>query len=491
MRKKVAVIGAGIGGIALASRLAVKGYHVDVFEKNDIPGGKLSEIRHEGYRFDTGPSLFTLPGLITELFELAGEDAGSHFAFMKLPEICRYFYEDGKTVRGYENVDLFARELEDKMGELPKKVRAYLEESRKIYELTSPVFIGQSLHLFKNYLSADILKAIFNVHKIRPFDNLHKINSRFFNHPDTIQLFDRFATYNGSDPYRCPATLMVIPHLEHNTGAYFPAEGMYGIVRSLVSFCERMGVDFHYNSPVDEIMVRNDKVYGIRVNKSELIDYELVVSDIDIWYLYKNLLKSTTFPGKWFRHERSTSALIFYWGMETESPMLDLHNILFSGDYKQEFNCLFNMKTIYSDPTVYIFISSKVVQGDSPSGCENWFVMINTPENIGQDWDGMIADARCRIEEKIKKLTGIEVGKYRKFEFLLDPWGIEQRTASFRGSLYGNSSNSMWAAFRRHPNFSKIKGLYMTGGSVHPGGGIPLCLQSAKIVSEIITNSKN
>jgi len=206
--------------------------------------------------------------------------------------------------------------------------------------------------------------------------------------------------------------------------------------------------------------------------------------------LYRQLLKSQPFPDKWFRHERSTSALIFYWGMETMSAGLDLHNILFSNDYQQEFKCLFKLKTIYSDPTVYIFISSKIVKDDAPGGCENWFVMINTPENTGQDWDGMIADARSRIEDKIRRLTGIEVEKHRKFEFIIDPRSIEAMTASYRGSLYGNSSNSVWSAFQRHPNFSRIKGLYFTGGSVHPGGGIPLCLSSAKIVADMIPSLK-
>ncbi len=167
-----------------------------------------------------------------------------------------------------------------------------------------------------------------------------------------------------------------------------------------------------------------------------------------------------------------------------------MHNILFSGNYREEFACLFEKKCIYEDPTVYLFIGSKAVPDDAPEGCENWFVMINTPENIGQDWDKLIADARSRIQEKILRVTGIDVEKFRNFEFIQDPRAIERNTASYRGSLYGNSSNSMFAAFQRHPNFTRIKGLYFTGGSVHPGGGIPLCLSSAKIVSEMIPSSK-
>jgi len=490
MPKKVAVIGAGIGGIAVSARLAAKGYEIDVFEKNDRPGGKMSEIRHEGFRFDTGPSLFTLPNLIGELFELVDDDFASHFKYSKQPVVCRYFYEDGMIINAYGETEEFAEELHRKAGEDSKNVIRYLGESSRIYDFTYPVFINNSLHRFRNYYSKDFIRALFLLPKLKPFKTLHEINQRSFTHPNTVQLFDRFATYNGSDPFKTPATMIVIPHLEHNLGAYFPVKGMYEIAQSLKSLCERMGVRFYFNCEVQEILLSGNKVAGLRVNGEDFLDYKIIVSDLDIYFLYKKLLKKLPFPEKWFRHERSTSALIFYWGMETESPGLDLHNILFSADYQQEFNCLFNLRTLHSDPTVYIFISSKVVAEDAPAGCENWFVMINTPENVGQDWDLMINDVRGQIEKKIKRITGIDISQHRKFEFILDPRGIEEKTASYRGSLYGNSSNTIWAAFQRHPNFSKIRGLYYTGGSVHPGGGIPLCLSSAKIVADMIPSIK-
>jgi phytoene desaturase len=483
MPEKVAVIGAGIGGIAVAARLAAKGYDVSVFEKNDRPGGKISEIRHGGFRFDTGPSLFTQPQRVIELFEIAGEDASDHFDFISLDVVCRYFYDDGMVINAFANAKEFAAELQSKAGEDPAMVLRYLDESRQVFEFTEPVFISNSLHLPGNYFSLDALKGLLLSYKLKPFTTLHQLNASCFRHRNTISLFDRFATYNGSDPFQTPATLRVISHLEHNTGAYFPKNGMIDITKSLVALCERMGVKFLNDSKVEEIIIENDRVKRLIVNGSETGEFDHVVSDIDIWYLYKKLLKSRPFPEKWFRHERSTSALIFYWGMDIVSPGFDLHNIIFSGDYRQEFSCLFDTKTMYDDPTIYIFISSKVVKADAPEGCENWFVMVNTPENTGQDWDKIILNVRNTIGEKIKKLTGIDVAVHRKFEFVLDPRGIEHKTASYHGSLYGNSSNSVWAAFTRHPNFSKIKGLYYTGGSVHPGGGIPLCLSSAKIVS--------
>jgi len=173
--------------------------------------------------------------------------------------------------------------------------------------------------------------------------------------------------------------------------------------------------------------------------------------------------------------------------MDCKFPGLDLHNILFSGNYEEEFRFLFDVKEVYHDPTVYLFISSKKVQSDAPGNGENWFAMINVPENIGQDWDRFIEISREHIISKINRMLGVDVMPHILKEFIADPRSIEKNTLSYRGSLYGNNSNSKRAAFSRHPNFlRKLKGLYFVGGSVHPGGGIPLCLASAKIVNQYI-----
>jgi phytoene desaturase len=315
---------------------------------------------------------------------------------------------------------------------------------------------------------------------------MHQANAKWFKDPRLVQLFDRYATYNGSDPYQVPATLNVIPHLEHNIGAFFPEKGMYNIVSSLYNLAVKMGIRFRMSTRVDKVLVSNNKVSGIEAG-GEKLSYDSVISAIDVHHFYKNLLPDQVKLRKIEDHQRSTSALIFYWGINRQFPDLQLHNILFSKDYHQEFNHLHKGKSIFSDPTVYIFISSKAVKSDAPEGCENWFVMINVPENMGQDWDSLIIEARQYIILKINRLLGTNIDSLITQETILDPRGIESRTSSYRGSLYGTSSNSKFAAFARHPNFSnKIKGLYFTGGSVHPGGGIPLCLASAKIVSSII-----
>jgi diapolycopene oxygenase len=215
-----------------------------------------------------------------------------------------------------------------------------------------------------------------------------------------------------------------------------------------------------------------------------------VVSNMDVTPTYRRLLRGQKAPEKILRQERSSSALIFYWGIKRSFPQLGLHNIFFSNNYKKEFQDIFNGVVPAADPTVYVNITSKDVPADAPAGCENWFVMVNVPEHKGQDWQKLIPAYREVIKRKLEPLLGADLTSVIENESTLTPLDIEFKTSSLGGSLYGTSSNNRYAAFLRHANeSSRIKDLYFCGGSVHPGGGIPLCLLSAKIVSEICPNS--
>ncbi len=490
MKQRTAIIGSGIGGIASAIRLAAKGYAVDVFEQAERPGGKLAERRHGGFRFDTGPSLFTLPELVTELFSLCGKDPENHFGYRPLDSSCKYFWEDGSVINAWSNSHDFAREVEEQTGVSAHRVLSFLNKSRRLYDITHEVFLFNSFNKPSNFLLPAYRKALLHLHELNAFTSMHQKNRAWFGDPRVVQLFDRYATYNGSNPYKTPATLNIIPHLEHNVGAFFPVKGMYSIVQSLTRLAEEMGVTFHFSSKVEQLVMDRKQVNGLKVN-GQVIPFHMVVSNADIVNVYKQLLPFRPFPKKQLSLERSTSALIFYWGVNKSFPQLSLHNILFSNDYKKEFHHLFTKGSISSDPTVYIFISARQVPGDAPAGQENWYVMINVPENKGQDWDLLIKEARSSIEEKISRTLGINIRQHIVSESFADPRSIERETGSYNGSLYGLSSNNRLAAFYRHANFKKsMKNLFFTGGSVHPGGGIPLCLASAKIIDKEIKHSK-
>lgn len=489
--KKVAIIGAGIGGISTAIRLAHKGLEVSVFEANSYAGGKLSSFDLNGYRFDAGPSLFTLPNLVEELFDLVGKNPKEYFEYTKLPDICHYFWEDATKLTAWAENERFAKEVEDVTGEPAQKILDFLKDSAFKYEVLDGLFLQDSLHKIATWTSAKALKGYLNLPKLGIFGTMNEANEKLFKNPKIVQLFNRYATYNGSDPYQTPATLNIIPHLEYNIGAFFPKKGMVSITNSLVKLAEDLGVQFFYESKVEEILVENNKASGIRYSniseKSISKAFDVVVSNMDVTPTYRKLMPHQKHPDRLLNQPKSSSGVIFYWGIKRQFAELGLHNIFFSDDYQQEFNTMFQEKTISNDPTVYINITSKLKPDDAPEGCENWFLLINAPANEGQNWDKIIADTRQNVIQKVSRILGENIGDLIECEEILDPRTIESKTSSAQGALYGNSSNNRYAAFLRHANFSsKIKNLYFVGGSVHPGGGIPLAISSAKIACKYI-----
>ena len=488
--KKALVVGSGIAGIAASIRMAVKGYQVDVYEANAYPGGKLSEIEGMGYRFDAGPSLFTLPEQVEELFLLAGKDPKAHFEYEQLDVTCNYFWEDGQRLKAWADQDRFAAEVATQLGVSGEKIKVALQRSAFIYEHLAPLFMHRSLHRVQTWLGAQALKCYLKLGKLGIFSTMNTANEQLFAHPKLVQLFNRYATYNGSDPYQTPATLNIIPHLEFNLGAYFPKKGMHDISISLYKLALSLGVRYHFDARVEEIVVEKGRACGILVN-GNVVTGDVVINNMDMVNAYKTLLKKQKQPKKLLNQPKSSSALIFYWGISQVFDELDLHNIFFSNDYKTEFAHIFQHGTIYEDPTVYLNCTSVCKADDAPAGGMNWFTMINVPNNQGQDWDQLIAKARQDILSKLSRLLKTDIAPLIVFEEVLDPRTIESKTSSAQGALYGNSSNTRFAAFLRHPNFSsQIKDLYFCGGSVHPGGGIPLALLSAKIMVEEISRTQ-
>lgn len=483
---KTAVIGAGIGGLAAAIRLAAAGDEVTVWERNDAPGGKLGELRMGPWRFDTGPSLFTLPELVGELFALCGERMEEHLPLRRLDASCRYFFADGSAVTCYNDPEKLAQELARAGIGDAAAVRRRLVDARLAYEAAAPVFLFSNFHRLANFRTPPYRQLGAHLGRLDLLRTMHGANRRDFADPRTVQLFDRYATYNGSSPYRAPATLNMIAHLEHNLGAAFPEQGIYAIARELHRLALRQGVRFRFGTPVERIRTERGRAVGLSA-AGESHRFGRIVSDVDVRYLSERLLDGHPLRGRLRRAEPSSSALIFYWGVRGEYPALGVHNILFSADYRAEFRRLFRDRTIADDATVYLFVSSKAVAGDAPAGCENWYAMVNAPADSGQAWEAVTARVREQVLRRIGRQLQTDLAGKIVAERVCTPRDIEARTMSAAGALYGASSNGPFAAFLRHPNtLGAFRNLYFVGGSVHPGGGIPLCLASAKIVCDEI-----
>jgi diapolycopene oxygenase len=483
--KHVVVIGAGLGGLSAAIRLKKLGHEVVVLEKNEYPGGKCSSFSLGNYRFDAGPSLFTLPHLVTETLELA--DNPVEFPFVKLDRSCHYFWNDGTQLIAWFDKEKLAQEISSQLGVDPSPTLKHLEHSKKIYEATSKLFLEKSLHKLSTYFSKDVLKAMASLPQLALGKSMNEVNQDGLNHPKLVQLFNRYATYNGSNPFVAPGVLHTIPHLEHNIGTFLPMNGMVQISNALHQTAINLGVKFHFNTAVSSIET-GDKMVKSVVAGDQSFSADIVVSNADVYPTYRHLLPNEKAPEKTLHRERSSSALIFYWGVNKIFDALHVHNIFFSDNYKAEFEWLFEGADAPDDLTVYINITSGFCKDDAPANGANWFVMVNAPANDGSN-NLDIPAVRRKVIAKLSAILKTDIEPLIEEESFLDPVKIESQTGSFMGSLYGTSSNDRMSAFLRHPNFTRsIDGLYFCGGSVHPGGGIPLCLLSGKIVADLIKN---
>ncbi|MFP4266784.1 MAG: phytoene desaturase family protein [Spirochaetaceae bacterium] len=518
-RKRVAIVGAGLGGLSAAIRLSAAGMHVKVYEQSSHAGGKAGTLSLGGYRFDTGPSLITMRHVFDELLQVSASHRGPEsqggkpqegkLTFVPLDPICTYYFSDGTVFNARSQPHMCADEAAAVFGEKPSHILRFLEHSRNIYRRTAPLFLEGSLHTLDTNFGKKVLKGIFSRGRLDTHKTMDEANRRFFRDTRLVQLFNRYATYNGSNPYKVPGTLNIIPHVEYNMGAFAAEEGIYSIPSALFSRAEELGVQFLFNTRIDKI-IRDDRdatgrestrsrrrrenrrvkgrVTGLAFNGGSE-EADVVVSNVDARLTYESLLDDYDAPyaARYRRLEPSSSGLVFFWGMKSSYPELGVNNIFFSDNYPKEFDAIFNELRCPDNPTVYVNITSKVSVHDAPGGGENWFVLVNAPRNAGQDWPGEEKRMRSAVLERVSRALGKNVADDISVEQTLNPSHIEAETGSIYGSLYGISSNTKTAAFLRHPaNTGRYENLYFTGGSVHPGGGMPLAILSGKIAAELI-----
>jgi phytoene desaturase len=494
MVKKVVVIGGGLGALSGAIRLARMGFQVQLFEQNDRLGGKANELVMGQYRFDTGPTLLTMDFVIDELFSFAGFNRSDFLEFVPVDPICRYFFLDGSMIDASADRD----KMVTAVGSLaPAEIDSYdrfMAYCERIYSLTVDFFLFTPIHEVKKLLKQGDLSTLLSLHKIDPLRTMHQGVSRFFSDPRLIQLFDRYATYTGSNPFQAPATLNIISYVEHGLGGYYVRGGMYRLVDALEDIAGDLGVDIQTSARVEKILWENQRVKGILVNGESIIsDYVLCGADVVV--AHNSLIEGLeSRRRKLNRLEPSLSGMVFLWGINRTHPELAQHNIVFSAHYQQEFEQIFGELRAPDDPTVYISVSSKTDSEHAPLNSENWFVLLNMPylseEQRIQNWSTETERMRDAVFKKLK-VIGIDVSNYIEIEHVYTPEDFLNLYASNRGSIYGISSNSRITAFKRHANRSRgIEGLYFAGGSVHPGGGIPLTILSGKMAAELILEAE-
>jgi len=483
--KKIIVIGAGLGGLSAAIRLARSGFDVTILEKNKTIGGKVNFVESNGYKFDTGASLLTMRHVFEDLFNFCERLMEDYLDIIRLDPICRYFWSDGiqfdasgdlrKTEREIAKID--ARDVEN--------FRKYLADSRRKYRIAEKTFLANSLNDLPKLLRPKYLKDLLAVSSLKTLD-AH--NRSYFRSEKLRQLFNRFATYNGSSPYQTPATFALVPFVEFGLGAWYVRGGIYQIPRALERLAKEFGVKIKTNCAVEKIVIENEKAVGVQLENGEVLKSDYVVANSDAVETYRNLLDQKFFDEKLDKREPSSSGFVLLLGVKKKFPQLAHHNIFFSDDYKAEFDALFKDLRPAASPTIYVCATSKTEETQSPENCENLFVLINAPyTNERTDWTKEKGSYRNLIIKRLESFGLEDLQESIEFERIITPEDFEREYRTNRGSIYGVSSNGIFSAFLRVPNKAKsVENLYFVGGATHPGGGMPLVLLSGKMAADLI-----
>lgn len=488
---RVAVVGAGLGGLSAAIHLALQGRRVTVLEQNPEPGGKMNTWSGGGYTFDTGPTLLTMPFVLREIFAAAGRRMEDALELDPVDPVCRYTFADGSVFDAWRDPAALDAEVERLSPQDVDGVRRLLDHGERIYRASEGPFLRTAFGSWSGDLVRTGLRFLPSVRHLDAFRTLDAAVSSFVRDERLRQLFNRFATYNGSSPYRAPATLAIIPYVEMRLGGWTVRGGMYGIARALSALASDLGVELRYGIPVCRVITEGGRARGVECADGERVPADAVVMNADAVYAEQELL-----PGIRSRRppEPSLSGCVLLLGVEGRYERLAHHNIFFSRDYRLEFADLVDRAVPAQDPTIYVSVPPAVGTSNAPAGHSAMFVLVNAPAlpagwrpggtGIPTLWDDggdACADAVVAALER-RGLAGLAART--RVRRVVTPLEFGRRFNAYRGSIYGAASNSRMAAFLRTPNVSRrVRGLYFAGGSTHPGGGIPLVLLSGRLAA--------
>lgn len=492
---KISVIGAGIGGMSAAARLAKQGHQVTVFENSDQSGGKCRTEWFGDYAFDTGPSLLTLPAVFRDLFIKTGKRIEHVLDISPVDPAFNYNFADGSKVTfpNLSNPKTY-KEIEKSFGiSASEGWRQIIDRSEKMWEASRDSFIESELTSIWPLL---LRKNLINqINQISPFTSLRGLSEKLKLDPHLKMIIDRYATYTGSDPRSAPAVLLTIAFIESTFGAWHVKGGIGQLSVALEQRCRDLGVDFQFKSLVTKILVERNKVEGLVLNDGKVVHSDLVVSNSDAEYTFNSLIDNEVTSARSERKKlkaatKSLAGFSLLLGLDNRKSMsveINHHNVYFPENYDLEFDQIFTQKVPVTDPTIYLCAptDSSMVKGADK---EAWFVLVNAPRHepeSGWDWKHGGQEYAQKIINKMDNL-GLNVTNRLDFMEYRTPADLEKYAMAPGGSIYGTSSNSPVSAFLRARNRSKVKGLFCVGGSAHPGGGLPLVGISAEIVAKAI-----
>jgi phytoene desaturase len=481
-RKRAVIIGGGLGGLAAGLRLAAQGWNVTICEAGATWGGKMNTWSERGFCFDTGPSLITLPWIFAELFEALGERIEEHLELIRLHPLAAYSFDDGTRF-------IHTTQMPDWLGTVRALDRRdvsgflrFMELGSRLYEVSKDTFLRRPP--FARPQFSDLARA-----RQMPFryawGNYHHTVAAHFRSPHLRQMFDRYPTYVGSSPYRSPATLALIPFIEFTFGGWYIKGGLYRLIETLIELAGKLRITLLLNSEAQHIETDGDRASGVRLGDGTKLPADVVVMNGDASHV-AGMINGRASPLPPL--DRSLSGLVFLFGIGREAPELSHHQVFFSADYQREFAQLFDERRFPDDPTVYVNAPSRTDRSIVPGAGEVLFVMANAPASDTDEWNETeISEARRRVMTRLRRGGFPEIENDIVVSDVFTPRRLATRYLMPGGAIYGTHSHGWRRAFLRPPNKDrKYRGLYYVGGSTHPGGGAPIVLRSAQIVTELI-----
>lgn len=488
----VVVIGAGLGGIAAAGRLARAGYRVTVLEKNAKPGGRCDQLVRDGHRFDTGATLFLMPEIFAETYEALGERMEDHLDLRRIDPTYRVRFDDGFEILLTSDMHEMQEQLEAREPGSFEALLRYLNEGYRNYHKSIRYFVGRNFYNIFEYFSPKNFPLLFELKAlVKHYDSV----ARYFKDSHLRAAFTFQDMYLGLSPYEALATYSLLQYTEMVNGVYFPMGGLYKAVETLVEIVEGLGVTFRYEAPVARILVTDGEATGVELAGGERIDADLVVANADLPYVYEHLLPRNERAIRRLSDLKYTcSTLMFFWGVDKVYPQIDHHNVFLAGEYKASFDSIFNVHTLPEDPSFYVHAPARTDPTAAPEGDDTLMALVpvgHLSEEIEQDWDALTARARSTVMRRLRELDVTDLDEHLKFEVVYTPETWQGLYNLAKGAAFGLSHNFTQVGFLRPQNrHRRYKNLYFVGASTHPGTGLPIVLLSAKLTAERVLKER-
>ena len=494
--KPIGIIGGGLAGLSAACILAARGRRVVLFERNEWLGGKAAQLRGDGFRFDMGPTIVTIPSVLRRIFSEAGARMEDYLDLVRLDPQWRCFFDDGSALDLAQNPDAMAQTLDAFAPGTNSgaRYREFIDYSARLESISERHFfykpIGGLRDMFEWKASFDP-QMLGDVLAMRMGRSVASTVRAFTPDPRVAQMIDHFTQYVGSSPYGSPAVLCGIAHMQTGEGVWYPLGGTRAVPEALVKLASGLGVEFRTGTEIEKILSRGGEATGVLTDAGEEIALSAVVSNCDSVRTHRELLNGsvgTAFERR-RKYEPACSGVVLYLGLNKSYEHLAHHDFVFSRDPEEEFDWIYKRGEPAPDPTCYLAATSCTEPGTARAGGEALYVLVHTPYlRPHHDWKRMLPEYRRVILEKLKRTGQMpDIESRIVFERALTPQDIHERYHVLNGAIYGLASHGKFlGAFKPGNRSPDLRGLYLAGGAAHPGPGMPMVLMSGWIAADTL-----